>query len=184
MPRHVLAICGSLRAQSINRTLLLAAQKCGQEHGLEIHLYDGLGNLPIFNPDNEETPPKSVLDFRAHLAQSDAVLIASPEYAHGVTGAIKNALDWVVASGEFMQMPVVAINASSRATIAQAALIETIRTMDATIIDDACVTIVLNGKNYSTDDIINDPETARLLDQALGSLRKALDESDQKRDIA
>ena len=183
MPRHVLAICGSLRAQSINRTLLLAAQKYEQEHGLEIHLYDGLGNLPIFNPDDEETPEQSVLDFRSQLAQSDAVLIASPEYAHGVTGAIKNALDWVVASGEFMQMPVAALNASGRATIAQAALLETIRTMDAAIIDDACVTIVLNGKNYSADDIINDPETAGLLDQALGILCKALDDADQKRDI-
>ncbi|WP_430470177.1 NADPH-dependent FMN reductase [Thalassospira lucentensis] len=184
MPRHVLAICGSLRATSINRTLLHASQMQGLKHALNITLYDGLGDLPIFNPDNEQTPPKSVLAFRAQLSHSDAILIASPEYAHGVTGAIKNALDWVVASGEFMQMPVAAINASGRATIAQAALIETIRTMDATIIDDACVTIVLNGKNYSTDDIINDPETARLLDQALGSLRKALDESDQKRDIA
>ncbi|WP_165792278.1 NADPH-dependent FMN reductase [Thalassospira lohafexi] len=184
MPRHVLAICGSLRAQSINRTLLLAAQKCGQAHGLEIHLYDGLGNLPIFNPDNEETPPKSVLDFRAKLAQSDAVLIASPEYAHGVTGAIKNALDWVVASGEFMQMPVAAINASGRATIAQAALIETIRTMDANIIEQACLTIALNGKNYSAEDILNDPETVGLLDQSLGVLKNVIGFSHQKRGIA
>lgn len=184
MPRHVLAICGSLRAASINRTLLQASQMQGLKHALNITLYDGLGDLPIFNPDTEQTPPKSVLAFRAQLSQSDAILIASPEYAHGVTGVIKNALDWVVASGEFMQKPVACLNASGRATIAQAALIETIRTMDANIIDPACVTIALNGKNYSSDDILNDPRTCGLVDRALGTLRRAIKDTDAQRDIA
>lgn len=184
MTFQVLSLCGSLRAASINRTLLRAAERRGANHGLAIRLYDGLGSLPIFNPDNEENPADTVIEFRSQLKQSDAVLIASPEYAHGVTGAIKNALDWVVASGEFMQMPVAVLNASGRATIAQAALIETIRTMDASIIDTACATIALNGKNYSADDILNDPDTAGLLDRSLGLLRDAIDDSDRKRTIA
>jgi NAD(P)H-dependent FMN reductase len=174
MPHHVLAICGSLRAQSINRTLLLAAQECSSNHDLHITFYNGLGSLPIFNPDHEETDDVAVTAFRTALRDCDAVLIASPEYAHGVTGAIKNALDWVVASGEFMQKPVACLNASGRATIAQAALIETICTMDARIIKDACLTIPLNGKNFSPSDILADQESRSLLDRALGYLGAAI----------
>ncbi|MEQ9566742.1 MAG: NAD(P)H-dependent oxidoreductase, partial [Pseudomonadales bacterium] len=107
---------------------------------------------------------------RTALQRSDAILIASPEYAHGVTGAIKNALDWVVASGEFMQKPVACLNASGRATIAQAALIETIRTMDARIIDNACLTIALNGKNFTVNDILTDSESSAKLETVLGLL--------------
>lgn len=171
---HVLAICGSLRAASINRKLLLAAQKIAPEAGLEITLYEGLGTLPIFNPDDEGNEPQSVLDFKNQLRQADGVLIASPEYAHGVTGAIKNALDWTVASGEFMSMPVVALNASGRATIAQAALIETVGTMDATILHDADLTIALNGKNYAPDDILADEGTRAPLLRALTMLAAAI----------
>ncbi|NIY74500.1 NAD(P)H-dependent oxidoreductase [Thalassospira sp. HF15] len=170
MTVKIIALCGSLRAASINKTLLQAACKVAPKHGAELSLFDGLGRLPIFNPDNEDTPNNAVSDFRNALQGADAILIASPEYAHGVTGAIKNALDWVVASGEFMQKPVAALNASGRATIAQAALIETIRTMDARIIDRACATIPLNGKNFGVDDILHDPESRTKLDDALGFL--------------
>ena len=171
---NVLAICGSLRQASINRTLLQAAQKLAPETGLAITLFEELGTLPIFNPDDEGREPQNVLDFKNQLKRADGVLVASPEYAHGVTGAIKNALDWTVASGEFMSMPVVALNASGRATIAQAALIDTIDTMDATILHDACVTIALNGKNYATDDILADETTRHPLQQALTMLAAAI----------
>lgn len=171
---NVLAICGSLRQASINRTLLQAAQKLAPETGLAITLFEGLGTLTIFNPDDEGREPQNVLDFKNQLKRADGVLVASPEYAHGVTGAIKNALDWTVASGEFMSMPVVALNASGRATIAQAALIDTISTMDATILHDACVTIALNGKNYATDDILADETTRHPLQQALTMLAAAI----------
>ncbi|OKH89772.1 NADPH-dependent FMN reductase [Thalassospira sp. TSL5-1] len=170
----VLAICGSLRAASINRTLLQAAQKLAPETGLAITLFEGLGDLPIFNPDDEGNEAQNVLNFKKQLRRAAGVLVASPEYAHGVTGAIKNALDWTVASGEFMSMPVVALNASGRATIAQAALIDTISTMDANILQDACVTIALNGKNYSPDDILADETTRTPLLKALTMLAAAI----------
>jgi len=174
MTVKIIALCGSLRAASINKTLLQAACKVAPTHGADLRLFDGLGELPIFNPDDEDNPNNAVSDFRNALQRADAILIASPEYAHGVTGAIKNALDWVVATGEFMQKPVAALNASGRATIAQAALIETIRTMDARIIDAACVIIPLNGKNFGVDDILNDRESRQNLDGALGLLIKAV----------
>ncbi|MBO6807410.1 NADPH-dependent FMN reductase [Thalassospira sp.] len=175
MTFYITALCGSLRQASINRTLLNAARHVASPHNATIHLFDGLGHLPIFNPDNEDTDDGNVAAFRAALHRADAVLIASPEYAHGVTGVIKNALDWVVASGEFMQKPVACL---SRATIAQAALIETISTMDARIVTDACITIPLNGKNFGVDDVVQDTSSRDLLDRALGNLTAAIPTDD------
>jgi NAD(P)H-dependent FMN reductase len=126
---RILAISGSLRAISLNTALLRAATSLAPE-GVAISLYGGLGDLPHFNPDLEGAEPPSVLDFRTQLQRSDGVLISSPEYAHGVPGVLKNALDWLVGSGELVGKPVALLNASPRATHAQASLIETLTTMD------------------------------------------------------
>src|SRR5438105_3467377 len=114
---RILTISGSLRSASSNTTLLRAAAALAPE-GVEIILYDGLGDLPHFNPDLEEANLPSVMDFRARLRAADGVLISSPEYAHGVPGVMKNALDWVVGSGEFVDKPVALLNASPRSTYA------------------------------------------------------------------
>ena len=78
----ILAISGSLRSQSSNKTLLRAIGMLAPA-GVLISSYDGLGNLPHFNPDLEGTEEHAVSDFRRRLQESDAVLISSPEYAHG-----------------------------------------------------------------------------------------------------
>jgi len=137
---RILAISGSLRLASSNTALLRAAATLAPE-GVEITLYGGLGNLPHFNPDLEGTGPPSVMDFRTRLQVSDGVLISSPEYAHGVPGVLKNALDWLVGSGEFVGKPVALLNASPRATYAQASLAETITVMSARIVDEASITM-------------------------------------------
>ena len=73
-----------------------------------------LADVPPFNPDlDTDTAPVEVVRFRAALEACDAILICSPEYAHGVSGVLKNALDWVVGSGELMDKPIALINASS-----------------------------------------------------------------------
>ena len=94
-PMRILAISGSLRNGSSNTNLLLAAAQLVPA-GVEMTLYTGLGDLPPFNPDVESagTPIAAVDDFRAQFAAADAVAICSPEYAHGVPGVLKNALDW------------------------------------------------------------------------------------------
>src|SRR5262249_59213473 len=88
--------------------------------GASVHvtIYEDLGSLPPFNPDHEDLgAPDTVVRLRTALASSDAILISSPEYAHGVPGVLKNALDWVVGSGELIDKPVALINASPRASI-------------------------------------------------------------------
>ena len=129
--------------------------------------------MPLFNPDLEAVTPAVVADFRARIVSSDAVLIASPEYAHGVTGVIKNALDWMVGNESFVDKPVGLFNASPRATIAQAALRETLVTMSARIIDNACVTVRILGSGLDEDGIVHHPDISTCIRRALLALHCA-----------
>ena len=97
-PIRVLAISGSLRSASANTAVLRAAVALAPDD-VAIALYDGLAELPHFNPDLDgDVAPPSVADFRRQLAAADGILISSPEYAHGMPGVLKNALDWLVRS--------------------------------------------------------------------------------------
>src|SRR5678815_5767847 len=96
---RILAISGSLRRVSSNTTLLRVVGVLAPA-GVEVTLYEGLADLPAFNPDLEGAEPSSLLAFRAQLKEADGAFISSPEYAHGVPGSLKNALDWIVGSGE------------------------------------------------------------------------------------
>ena len=106
---HILAICGSLNAKSRNLALLEAVVAAAPPD-TRITVSDHLRTLPHFDPDFDSTPPDEVVAWRKALAESDAVLIAAPEYAHSLPGALKNGIDWVVGSGELYQK-VVAITA-------------------------------------------------------------------------
>jgi chromate reductase len=132
---RLFAISGSLRANSSNTSLLLRLKEFA-----DVDLYDGLAALPHFNPDVEEVaPPPEALDLRDRVGRADAVVISSPEYAHGVPGCLKNALDWLVGGPEMVDKVVALINASPRSTHAQAQLKETISTMSARVVADVAV---------------------------------------------
>jgi NAD(P)H-dependent FMN reductase len=136
----VLAICGSLQAKSGNLELLKAAATLVPP-GVEVVLFDGLRDLPHFNPDIEARGvPESVTQWRRALATSDAVLIASPEYGFSLPGVLKNGIDWVIGSGEFEQK-VVAITAAvagpQRGRRGLEALRNTLSAVRATIVGGA-----------------------------------------------
>jgi len=90
---RILAVSGSLRADSHNTSLLRAAIEAAPE-GVEIELWDGVGDLPIYDQDLEHDPPESVLRLREDWAAADAILFATPEYNGSVPGGLKNAIDW------------------------------------------------------------------------------------------
>ena len=95
---RLLAICGSLRAVSTNAALLQAAALLVPEC-MVIEHYDGLSRLPHFNPDLDvDPPPPPVRDLREAIRRADGLIVSSPEYARGVPGSLKNALDWLVSS--------------------------------------------------------------------------------------
>jgi chromate reductase len=164
---RILAISGSLRAASSNTAALQAAAILAPA-GTEIVLYAGLGNLPHFNPDlDTDDPPAMVKALRHEIGLSSGIVICSPEYAHGIAGSIKNALDWLVSSLEFPEKPIALINTSQRAIHAPAQLREILITMSARLIEDASITLPLWGRNLDAAAIAADPALSEQLRTAL-----------------
>ena len=169
---RVLAISGSLRDASTNSALVRAAALLAPP-GVQVAIYGDLHQLPPFNPDlDTDTPPMPVAAFRTALKSADAVLLSSPEYAHGVPGVLKNALDWVVGSGELVDKPVALLNASSRATRAWSSLVETLSVMSARVIGEASVTVALNGSGLDAEGIASDPQLAASVGSAVRRLAR------------
>jgi len=181
-PIRILAISGSLRAASSNTAVLraLIALAPLASENVDITLYGGLGDLPHFNPDLDgDVVPPPVEDLRARLRAADGLLISCPEYAHGVPGVMKNALDWLVSTvnGEIVGKPVALINVSSRSTWAQASLTETLSVMSARFLSEACVTLPLTRTKIDEAGLIADPEIATALRSALAVFVRAIDQT-------
>ncbi|GAA3162923.1 MULTISPECIES: NADPH-dependent FMN reductase [Streptomyces] len=167
---RLVALSGSLRARSSNGAVLRSA----------LAFFDGpattadIAALPHFNPDLDgegATPPPSVAALRTTVAAADALLIVSPEYAHGIPGALKNALDWLVSSGECVDKPVAVITASpspAGGDHANAQLREVLRMMTGRVVTGACREIPAISTKI-------DPTAERVADEAtLNELRTAL----------
>lgn len=152
---RIIAISGSLRAASSNSALLRALARIAPD-GVEVVLYDGLGDLPHFNPDLDaegSIPPPSVRALRELLIGADAIVVSSPEYAHGVPGAFKNLLDWLVSVGELVDKPVALWNASpAGGEYAQNAILETLRTMHWRVVEEASRMRPFVGRKIATDE--------------------------------
>ena len=172
----ILAISGSLRAASINTALLRAVARLAP-NSVSVVLCKGLGEIPLFNPDIEATDPPSVASLRTQINNADALIIASPEYAHGITGVMKNALDWMVGCEAFVYKPIALFNASPRAVHAQASLKEIVTMMSARVIEGASITIPILGSNLDEEGIMADPDISLTLRFALDELCNAVDES-------
>ncbi|TIL79909.1 MAG: NAD(P)H-dependent oxidoreductase, partial [Mesorhizobium sp.] len=125
---NILAISGSLRAASTNSALTGGLAQ-NAPTGCRVTVYDGLGRLPIFNADDEgeRMPPQASALIDA-VAAADGVIVSCPEYAHGVPGGLKNALDWLVSRDAAVAKPAMLVHASPRSLFARAALAEIMRT--------------------------------------------------------
>ena len=171
---QLLAISGSLRAESSNGALLRAAAQLAPSD-VAVTIYEGLASLPPFDPDVEERVlPPAAADLRQLVAAADGLLIASPEYAHGVAGSLKNALDWLVGSTEFAGKPVAIFNASLSATHAHGQLVEILTTMAANVVADASLRIPVSRADTSVMVITGDPVRAELVERALDAMRRAI----------
>lgn len=181
---QLLAISGSLRAGSSNTALLEAAQLLAAPN-VEVRMYAGLADLPAFNPDLDtigaERIPPVVADLRAAVGRADGILISSPEYAHGIPGSLKNALDWLVGSVEFPGKPVALLTPSSRSTHAQAQLVEVLTTMNARLISEASVTVPLPSRTMDAATITTDAELAHRLRASMQAMAQAIGETEKSR---
>lgn len=170
---RILGISGSLRKASINSALIRAASRLAPSD-IELAVFRGVGDLPLFNPDLETGLPSQVIALHSAVAKSDALLFASPEYAHGVTGVIKNTLDWLVSFEPFVGKPVAVLNASPRAHHADSALRETLKTMSAVIVEPASVSIQLLGTKLDEDGMVEDLLVSSAIKSCLASLCTAV----------
>jgi NAD(P)H-dependent FMN reductase len=167
---RILAISGSLRAHSSNGAVVEAARRLAPD-GVEVELYRDLATLPHFNPDVEMTalPPRAAA-LRAAVGRADALLVSTPEYAHGLPGSLKNALDWLVGGPEFVGKPLALVNASPRSVHAQAQLAEIVATMSGVRVSEASVTLDLAGRRIDADGIVADPLLSAALRAAVAAL--------------
>lgn len=113
-PIHLIAISGSLRAASCNSALLRAVKALAPCE-IRVTLFEHLALVPPFNPDLDIESVPLLAALRDQIIAADGVLIASPEYAHGVSGVMKNLLDWLVNTPAFVNKPVATLNAAPRA---------------------------------------------------------------------
>jgi chromate reductase len=174
VPLNILAISGSLRARSSNTSLLRLAASVAPDD-VRVELYDGLASLPHFNPDDDvDVPPPAVLELRGRVGSADGLLFCSPEYAHGVPGSLKNALDWLVASVELPGKPVASLNASPLSTYVQASLLETLTVMSTRIVREAWMTIPVGRGDVDARGDIASPDIARATRDALDAFTRGI----------
>jgi chromate reductase, NAD(P)H dehydrogenase (quinone) len=158
---RILGISGSLRRQSTNSAVLRTARVVAPA-GIEVVVYDGVGGLPHFDPDDDVAPrPPAVDALRGAVRAADALLLSTPEYAGALPGSFKNALDWLIGDGEvgsIYEKPVAWINASPRkATAAHESLRTVLGFAHATIVDAACAEIPVTTAMIGADGSITDP---------------------------
>ena len=171
---RILSISGSLRAASSNSAALWATALAAPPN-IEFQFYTGLAALPPFNPDlDTDTPPETVLALRREIGLCDGLLISSPEYAHGVPGMLKNALDWLVGSLEFGGTPVALIGTSPHSVHAPAQLREILSVMSARLIEPASITLDLPRPDMDAAAIAADPALSAQLRAALERFVEAI----------
>lgn len=161
-PISIVSISGSLRKESSNSTLLRAINAMAPGH-VTVTMYDAMAQLPHFNPDldvDDALPP--VTQWRNQLRNADGVLFCTPEYARGIPGSLKNALDWIVSSGEFVDKPVAVVSASPHPAggeVAQASLLGTLSMMNAIVAKGGTLTVPFVTLKLGPNGDIIDEET-------------------------
>jgi chromate reductase len=139
--KSIFSIPGSLRAGSSNHTIL---QFLGgiAPNDIDFTIYEHLSLIPPFDPGlDNDAPPAPVTELRNAIAAANAVIICTPEYAFGVPGQLKNALDWLVGSSTLVDKPVALITASSSGEYAHPALLRTLGALSANVVEEACLLV-------------------------------------------
>jgi chromate reductase len=174
---RLLLISGSMRARSTNAAVLQTVATVAPDQ-VAATVYDGLGALPHFNPDDDRDPlPHAVIALRSAIADADAVVFSTPEYAGALPGSFLNLLDWTIGGGEIYEKPVAWINVATSPTGAVKAY-ESLRTVlgyaGTTIIDAACAHIPVLHANVGEDGLVADPAAREQVAEVVATLVKEL----------
>lgn len=174
----VLAFCGSPRPGSAIGHLLRAAAGAAPV-GVGFTFYESLLNLPLFSPDLDgldSLPLAAVATLREQLATADAVLLATPEYAYGMPGSLKNALDWLVSAGSFYGKPTGVLSASPSelgGERARAGLLLTLEALGAAVVPAASFAVPFVRARLAAAGTVMDADFAGQLSAAMTALTAA-----------
>ena len=157
---RLLLISGSLRRHSTNTALLHTLQDLAPSDVSTV-LYESLGELPHFNPDDDRGELHPVVaDLRAQIHDAGALVFSTPEYAGALPGSFKNLLDWTIGDDDprsILGKPVAWINASARgATTAHDSLRSVLHYASAEVVESACVEVPITGVMIGEDGLIHD----------------------------
>jgi chromate reductase len=154
----MLAISGSLRRGSINSAVLRATAHAALRDGAIIDIDDSVRKLPHFDPDLEGAPPYVVLRFLARCEDAAGLLFSVPEYAYGIPGSFKNALDWTVGSGSLYRKPIALLDVAppGRGAHAREALDHVLRALDAEV---SHYSVPVSQSNRDADGELSDTKT-------------------------
>jgi chromate reductase, NAD(P)H dehydrogenase (quinone) len=166
--------------------VLRTAQATAPE-GSSSLLFEGLANLPHFNPDADTEPlPHAVSDLRSQIREADALLFSTPEYAGGLPGSFKNLLDWTVGDdqmGSIYEKPVAWINASPRgAPNAYESLRKVLGYVKAVIVESACIHLPVTEALITDEGLISDPSVRVRISDALNELIDRVDDGQPGRE--
>lgn len=167
--KRILAICGSTRKASSNLNLIHAAVDLSTGV-FDWHLFGGIDQLPHFNPDLLAAVPPAVTAFYEQLQRADGVLICTPEYAIGVPGTLKNAIDWTVSAMSFSQKPVALITASTSGAVAHRSLLGTLLIIESRITEDTALLVPSVKTKVTADNHITDSDLQHQVVHLLRSL--------------
>ena len=171
--KRIIAISGSTRENSANLKLINAIIELSSDN-LSIKVFKELSGIPHFNPDlDNDQPPKEVSNFRKQLNYANGILICTPEYAMGVPGTLKNAIDWTVSTMEFSHKPVALITASTAGQKAHQSLLTTLKVIEADIPPNSQL-LISHVKTKVKDDKITDPITLNEVKKVIASLINTL----------
>jgi chromate reductase, NAD(P)H dehydrogenase (quinone) len=177
--KHILAISGSTRQASSNLNLIHASMELYSEK-FDFTVFKGIADIPHFNPDlDTDNPPGAVADFRKQIKEADGVLICTPEYAMGVPGTLKNAIDWTVSTTVFSHKPVALITASSSGQKAHQSLLGTLRVIECTIPDSSQLLISF-VKTKVKGDKITDAGTLDEVKKLMDSLTQTIEKNKER----
>ncbi|WP_238395262.1 NADPH-dependent FMN reductase [Mucilaginibacter sp. 14171R-50] len=172
--KSIFAISGSLRAGSSNHKILTYIGGL-MPAGISYHIYDELATIPPFDPGlDNDTPPEAIIRLREAIAKADAVIICTPEYAYGIPGQLKNALDWTVSSGSFSGKPTALVTASTGGENAHAALLKVLGAIDCDVIEGGTLLISYIRSKMDSEGNITDLQTATALRSLADKVLKAI----------
>jgi NAD(P)H-dependent FMN reductase len=169
----ILGISGSLRAGSSATALLDIVSKLVPHH-VKFKIYSGIGDIPAFY-DSPEVPFPAE-GFIKLITVADGVFFCIPEYAFGVPGALKNALDWTVSTTAFSEKPVALITAASQGEKAHAALLQTLTALGTKINEDATLLISFIRSKLNEKNEIKDIPTLNAIKTVVDSFIQTIDD--------